>query len=556
MTPERYQQINALVDAALEIPTDERARFLEASCGGDPELRMRVDRLLAAYDSSIDLLEAPALEVLAKDIATTARENDLAGKLVDSYRVISCLGAGGHGEVWLARDEQLRRDIALKLLSPRFAGDPHHVRQRFQQEARTASTLNHPNIVTIYEIGNTEGLDFIAQEFVQGQTLRQWLENGPVALLSILDVGAQVAAALAAAHGAGIIHRDIKPENIMVRPDGLVKVLDFGLARFVDRETLDREARFSQEAITRPGFVLGTARYMSPEQARGLTLDPRSDIFSLGVVLYEMVTGIAPFSGPTPSDVLAAILIHQPPPLAQYLPETPPELERIVRLCLEKDPQARYPGANDLRRDLNHLRRHVEFPGEPTPSSDEVAALTGDPSDKTKTPTTQISGAGTRKSRTILLVALSSIAAVLAALGIFTSVGRRGAAPSFNSMKINRLTTRGEVADAAISEDGRYVAYMLNEEGGQSLWINQLATGSDVRTVAPEAGQHTGLTFSPDGNYLYYRRKVDNGIFTLYRMPVLGGEPIAVTANVSGIAFAPSGDRIRVLSHRSFQQSV
>ncbi len=259
----------------------------------------QVERLLAAHESSAGFLEAPVLELLAKDMAAPALGNDLIGRKVDRYTVISRLGAGGIGQVWLAKDELLTRDVALKLLFPRFAGDPYHVR-RFQQEARAASTLNHPNIVTIYEIGKSDGVDFIAQEFVHGQTLRQWLANGPVPLVSVLDVGVQIAAALAAAHGAGIVHRDIKPENVMVRPDGLVKVLDFGLARFIEREPPAPDAPFFNHSITRPGFVLGTVRYMSPEQARGLSVDQRSDLFSLGVLLYEMVTGSAPFSGSDP----------------------------------------------------------------------------------------------------------------------------------------------------------------------------------------------------------------------------------------------------------------
>ena len=543
MTPERYQLINALADSALEVPQNERERFLEEACGGDRELRRRVDQLLAAHDSSADFLETPVLEVLAKDMATPAMGDDLVGRRIDRYTIISHLGAGGIGQVWLARDEQLTRDVALKLLFPRFAGDPYHIR-RFQQEARAASTLNHPNIVTIYEIGKNEGVDFIAQELVGGQTLRQWLAEGPVPLGSVLDIGVQMAAALAAAHGAGIVHRDIKPENVMVRPDGLVKVLDFGLARFIERGPLAPAGLASNKSMTRPGFVLGTVRYMSPEQARGLPVDQRSDLFSLGVVLYEMVTGSAPFSGATPSDILAAILTHEPAPLSLYLAETAPELERIIRRCLEKDSQARYSDATELRRDLNRIRRQMGLAGEPLSGSDEIVPVipAGIKGGQTQMP--EVVAAGAEKSRTAQWILLIGIAAVLAGVGIFIHANRNATASRFNSMKISRLTTRGEVADAAISADGKYVGYVLDEARGQSVWILQLATGSDIRTVAAERGQHAGLTFSSDGNYLYYRKRVANGIFTLYRVGVLGGEPVEVMANVSGIAFAPGGKHL------------
>ena len=542
MTPERYQLINALADSALEVPHGQRGRFLDEACAGDGELRVRVEQLLAAHESSAGFLESSVLQQLAKDMAAPAARSDLIGQRVDRYSVISRLGAGGIGQVWLARDEELTRDVALKLLFPRYAGDPLQVR-RFQQEARAASTLNHPNIVTIFEIGKSEGVDFIAQELVQGQTLRQWLANGPVPMHSVLAVGVQIAAALEAAHGAGIVHRDIKPENVMVRPDGLVKVLDFGLARFIESGPLAPEASRSKESITQPGFVLGTVRYMSPEQARGLPVDQRSDLFSLGVVLYEMLTGSAPFSGSTPSDVLAAILTHEPAPLSTGLPGLPLQLELIIHRCLEKDPQLRYPGANELRQDLELLRRRIGLSSElvrsdaPSISTNRRLKVS-----KARGAETVTAGAGTLRSQRLVLPI--GILALMAAVGIFFYAGRRPIISSLNSMKISRLSTRGEVADAAISADGKYVSFVLDEERGQSLWITQLATGTDVRTLGPEAGQHTGLIFSANGNYLYYRKRVNNGIFNLYRVRVPGGQPVELMANVAGIAFAPSGKNL------------
>src|SRR5581483_9406395 len=316
-------------------PENERGGFLDRECAGDAELRERVEALLRAHSIPDPIMEKPILELLAQDLAAPPSSSDLAGKNIQQYLVVSKLGAGGAGEVWLAKDARLARQVALKLLSPMFAADPWHVR-RFQREARAASTLNHPNIVTIYEIGSAEGFDFIAQEFVHGQTLRELLANGQLNLTSVLDIGAQVSAALAAAHGAGIVHRDIKPENIMMRTDGLVKVLDFGVARFVERASAIHAGSSRNVSITRPGFVFGTIKYMSPEQARGLPVDARSDIFSLGIVLYELATGNAPFQGQTPSDVVAAILTRDAPPIVDLAPSAPPAFEAILSKCLQK----------------------------------------------------------------------------------------------------------------------------------------------------------------------------------------------------------------------------
>jgi len=431
MTPARYQQINALADAALELSEGERIPFLEHACANDRELRDQVQQLIDAHFSEHDFLDTPVLEILAKDIAGMPSRADLAQRQINQYRLVSRLGTGGTGEVWLAKDVDLTRDIAIKLLSPQFASDPSWVR-RFRLEARAASSLNHPNIVTIYEIGTWEQGNFIAQEFVPGQTLRQRIGNEPMSVRQVLDIAKQVTAALSAAHTAGIVHRDIKPENVMIRPDGLVKVLDFGLARFLERGPAE-----PSDTVSQPGFVLGTVRYMSPEQARGLPAKASSDVFSFGTVLYEMLSGSPPFSGPTPTDVLAAILYDEPPSLLEGSAGIPPELQRIVCRCLEKDIAKRYGSSIELRQDLELLV---------APGSHSRLAIAGDdvrPVSKS------------HRFRTFW-----ALVAGLAALGIliFSLARRKSRDAVFDTMTITRLATRGESTGAAISEDGKYVA--------------------------------------------------------------------------------------------------
>jgi Tol biopolymer transport system component len=536
MTPERYQRINDLADAALLLPCDERRGFLESACSGDEELRSQVEGLLSAHDGSQPILEAPLLEVLARDLASKPERTDLAGRQIQHYLVLSGLGAGGIGEVWLAKDTRLARHTALKLLSPVFASDPAHI-LRFQQEARAASALNHPNIVTVYEIGSADGFDFIAQEFVPGETLRQKLASGPMDLVSVLEVGTQVAGALEAAHSVGIVHRDIKPENIMLRPDGLVKVLDFGLARFVEEESAAFPAPGNLN-LTSPGFVLGTTKYMSPEQARGLPVDARSDIFSLGVVLYEMLAGAPPFQGQTSSDVLASILTRDPTPITQLLPDTPPAMQAILEHCLQKETGARCGSAHPLRLDLERMLQAIRSPERALPRTDELLSV-------------RHAGGLQRAQRAADSVRkppwrwaiVAAVLVALAALGawLFSTVKGR-TSYLLGAINITRLITPGEVEEAAISPDGLRIAYLLNEPGGQSLWIRQTATSRDTRVAPAEEGQHIALAFSGDGTQVFCRRMTGNGTFALLRVPVAGGDAVRLRDNLgSSAALSPDG---------------
>jgi serine/threonine protein kinase len=363
MEPDRWRQIESLYYTALERDATERGAFLIEACAGDDELRREVESLLAVHERTEGFMAAPALEVAAQLIAEDL-EHIMSGRIISHYQVLSLLGTGGMGEVYLAEDTRLGRKVALKLLPQIFTQDRERV-LRFQQEARAASALNHPNILTIYEVGEFEGRHFIATEFIDGQTLRT-LMNALVKLRAVLDVATQVASALAAAHEAGIVHRDIKPENIMARRDGYIKVLDFGLAKLTERFSQDLATVVDSDASTKglvhtdPEKLMGTARYMSPEQIRGLESDGRSDIFSLGVMLYEMVTGRAPFDGATPSEVMAAILYQEPLPLRRHARDAPAELERIVDKALQKDYEERYQVIKDLLLDLKSLKLEIE----------------------------------------------------------------------------------------------------------------------------------------------------------------------------------------------------
>jgi eukaryotic-like serine/threonine-protein kinase len=372
MTPERYQKAGHLYHAVLEIEPEARAAFLEGACGGDQELRREVESLLAAHDKVGNYFAAPAAEVAARLLAQ--RQNpSLISQSFSHYRVLSLIGAGGMGEVYLAEDTLLGRKVALKLLPKEFTEDRERVR-RFEQEARATSSLNHPNIVMIFEVGQIEGRHFIATEYIDGETLRERLRGVRLELPEALDVSVQIASALEAAHEAGIVHRDIKPENIMLRRDGYVKILDFGLAKLTERQAADAEAHRISMVKTSPGVVMGTANYMSPEQARGIEVDARTDVWSLGVVIYEMVAGRQPFDAATPTDVIISIAEREPVPLARWAPEVPIQLEGIVKKTLAKDRQERYQTAKDLLIDLKGLRHELAIEAEverykhPTPS--------------------------------------------------------------------------------------------------------------------------------------------------------------------------------------------
>jgi TolB-like protein/Tfp pilus assembly protein PilF len=360
MTSERWQQVNDLFLAAAERAAEDRTTFLQTACDGDEGLRREVESLIASYERAENFIEAPAFEV-APDLLTNEQAGAMVGETIGRYRIESLIGVGGMGEVYLARDEQLARKVALKFLPERLTANKTQL-SRFKSEARAASALNHPNILTVYEIGTEGNRHFIATEFIEGVTLRAALSRGKMSVHDALEIAVQVGSALAAAHEAGVVHRDIKPENIMLRPDGYVKVLDFGLAKLTEQKSASdhQGLTVTNTQHTHAGMLLGTPRYMSPEQTRGEKADARSDIWSLAVVMYEMVAGIPPFYGDTPSDCIASILRTEPPPLSRTLADAPTNLESILKKALQKNKDERYQRIAEILADLRGLKRKLE----------------------------------------------------------------------------------------------------------------------------------------------------------------------------------------------------
>ncbi|MGI9065056.1 MAG: protein kinase domain-containing protein [Pyrinomonadaceae bacterium] len=362
MTPERWQEIEAVLQGALDRPPMERASFLDEACAGDEELKEEANSLISAYDDAGDFIEQPAIAQDARVLVGDEVDGNI-GREIGPYKIVERLGAGGMGEVYLAQDARLNRLVALKILPPYFASDDARLR-RFQSEARAASALNHPNILTIHEVGESEEFRFIATEFIDGQTIRELIAKGDLRVEKILDISEQVAFALSAAHAAGIVHRDIKPENIMRRTDGLVKILDFGIAKLMEQQTPGHSHRTQSSAsgLTEAGVVMGTVDYMSPEQARGLMVDERTDVWSLGVLLYEMLTRRKPFAAATRIDIMVGILEREPRPLHESTHQSAEEIEplqRILDKALRKERGERYQTAGEMLADLKSVREQV-----------------------------------------------------------------------------------------------------------------------------------------------------------------------------------------------------
>ena len=505
------------------------------------------------------------------------------GTKLGRYEIRSKIGEGGMGEVYLAEDVKLGRTVALKILSVEVAAD-HKRMQRFVQEARLASSLNHPHIVTIHEIEEEAQPPFIATEYILGKTLRERMKDGGMGLSEVLGVCEQIASALAAAHDAGIIHRDIKPENVMLRRDGYVKVLDFGLAKLAEHplSSVDMEAQTRALVKTDPGAVMGTVAYMSPEQARGAEVDQRTDIWSLGIVLYEMLTGQVPFRGKSAGHTIVSIQDEEPPPLSRFVPEVPEALQELISDALAKDAEAR-PAAKQLLARLKRLKRRLDAgthldqsvapnvsganvelsggttaqPGIPSTLGDSAPSATNAAVAGTITGT-HSTAPPTKRGRS--LVAVVALLAVALAAGAFAAYRfgwlAKTKAPA-GQMKFTRLTNTGQASDADISPDGKFVVHVKREAGRSSLWLRQVETTSDTQILPPTDDIIAAITFSRDGAYIYFLRAQPNAAGSLYQMSLLGGTPRKLTDSViSRVTLSPDGKRMAFIRLRSPGESL
>ena len=530
MKPERWKQVDELLEAALDCPATERASFLDRACSGDEELRRELESLLIS-DGQTGFIESPPARVAA-DLFTDSQPKPGRGERIAHYEVLGQIGSGGMGEVYLARDTRLGRKVAVKLLPPSLTADPQ-LRARFFREAQLASALDHPNICTIHEVGQSSTFLFIAMQYVEGVTLKQLIGSRPLKLDALLSISLQAADALAAAHAQGIIHRDIKSNNIIITPRGQVKVLDFGLAKLTDGSARDGLGK-PQAELTRTGAVMGTPSYMSPEQARGEHVDHRSDIFSLGVVIYEMASGDVPFKRQSQAETMNAVINEFQTPVAELNGEVPAGLSQAIDRALSKDPANRYQSMGEMLNDLRQVGRSVGLLG----SSDSQGAVI---------PYVPL---GRRSARRWMWMSLL-VLALLVGLGLWFSSPRPLPQPPRPPLQTTPLTSYvGMEFTPAFSPDGKQVAFAWNGEKGDNydIYVKLVEAGTPHRLTTHPA-EDTFPTWSPDGSHIAFRRHT-NESDAIYLIPSLSGPerkladlfPRLLGAAVGGDGLASSVD--------------
>jgi len=538
MTPERWQQIDKLLEQALEQEPDRRVPFLDKACDGDAALRREVESLLAAHGRADGFTEAGPMGKLVKK--GVEEHQLLTGRRLGHYQVLSRLGEGGMGIVYKARDTHLDRFVAIKVLPPGLVADPDRKR-RFVQEAKAASALNHPNIITIHDIASENGRDFIVMEYIEGKTLDQVIPRRGLKLNGVLKYSIQVADALAKAHAGGIIHRDLNPGNIMVSEAGLIKVLDFGLAKLTERPRLaEVESTGSPRVQTEEGMILGTVSYMSPEQAEGKKVDARSDMFSFGLVLYEMVTGQRAFQGETKMSTLAAILNQEPKPAREITRTLPYDLEKVITRCLRKGPERRWQSIVDVKVALLEIQEEV-------PSTNNGEAIT--------------SSKPVVRRLVWTAVLLGCFSAIALVIWFWGSLRNSQGLP----MTAVPLTTyRGHERFPSLSPDGNQVAFSWDgaKQGNFDIYVKQIGTDDPPSPLTTHPADDLSPAWSPDGRWIAFIRDLSSDKAEVLLVSPIGGrernlgevyEPSVRRGSL--LSWAPGGDSLVVVDKASASEA-